>query len=334
MAELNNLGVPPLAGIATYEEASRAGLGVDESVERLRRLEYMARRLHLIGARLLPTVPEWEVKCGLGVHGWMDAELCGAIQRRINELRHPSLKFDSSPDEELTAAFDKLGESASTLELLGGLERARRELLGGIDDYLASANPLADFPTVHLLRKARPEQEMIFGWTSSALEGLTRRYEEEPGAVPEPATGSAPRRDPRFRDTFNTSAKIDQYYKDESRPIDERAFALAYKRLREMDVPEWMGPILSSAKDRPWEYHVDLSRQLSDETRHAMMGEVALHSYGVPHYSYPVPINAVEALNSRVRPARGSPIALGHRAEPDAGRHREAIRVPGRARAR
>ena len=33
-----------------------------------------------------------------------------------------------------------------------------------------------------------------------------------------------------------------------------------------------------------------------------MMGEVVLHSHGVPHYAFPVPINAVEALNSEFDP--------------------------------
>jgi len=28
------LGIPPLAGLATYEEAARVGFGVDENVER------------------------------------------------------------------------------------------------------------------------------------------------------------------------------------------------------------------------------------------------------------------------------------------------------------
>ena len=301
MSEIDNLGVPPLAGISTYEEASRPGLGVDESVERLRRLEYMLRRLHLTCARLLPTVPEWEVKCGLGVHSWLDAEACGAIQTRINELRHPSLRFNDSPDERLTTVFDELLEAESTVELLAGLELMRAELLAAIDEYRAAANPLADFPTVFLLRRVRGEQSDVLEWTRAALEGLRRHY----ATATEPPPGKSrltPRRDSRFRDAFNTSAKIDRYYNDESRPADERAFALAYKRLREMDVPEWMGPILSSAQDRPWEYHIELSRQLCDETRHAMMGEVVLHAHGVPHYAFPVPINAVAALNAEFDP--------------------------------
>jgi len=321
VVELDNLGIPPLAGIATYEEASRPGLGVDEAVTRLRRLEYFFRRLHLISAVALPTVPEWEAKCGLGLHSWLDAEACGAVRTRINELRHPSLRFHDSPDERLTTLFDELGQFNSTVELLAGLDVVRTDLVAAIDDYIALTNPIADFPSVHLLRRLRGEQAGVLEWTCAALAGLSQHYGEqvEPWAAhmravledrdtelrcaAEPRERDVtPRRDARFQDAFNTSAKIDTYFADESRPADERAFALAYKRLREMDVPEWMGPILSSAAKRPWEYHTDLSRQLWDETRHAMMGEIVLNSHGVPHFAFPVPMNGVEALNLEFEP--------------------------------
>jgi hypothetical protein len=311
--ELDNLGIPPLAGIATYEEASRPGLGVDESVARLRRFEYFFRRLHLLSAVALPIVPEWEAKCGLGVHSWLDAQACGALRTRINELRHPSLRFDDSPDERLTTLFDQLAAFHSTIELLAGLDVVRTDLVAAIDDYIAIANPLADFPSVHLLRRLRSEQADVLAWTRAALAGLSAHSGESgeawaahlraPVRLRAPRERDVtPRRDERFKDAFNTSAKIDTYFADRSRPADERAFALAYKRLREMDVPEWMGPIVSSASGRPWEYHIDLSRQLMDETRHAMMGEVVLHSHGVPHYAYPVPIDGVEALNTEFTP--------------------------------
>jgi hypothetical protein len=305
--EIDNLGIPPLAGIATYEEASRPGLGVDASVERLRRLEYILRRLHLLAARALPVVPEWEAKCGLGVHSWLDAEACGAIRRRINELRHPSLRFDDSPDDALTSAFDALAGFRSSAELFAGLALARTDLVEAIGAYVDAANPLADFPTVRLLRQIHSEQSQVLEWTRAALAGL----QQHDGEQPPPPDDVTPRRDSRFKDTFNTSAKIDMYFKDRSRPTDERAFALAYKRLREMDVPEWMGPILSSAAGRPWEYHMELSRQLSDETRHAMMGEVVLHHHGVAHYAFPVPVVAAEALNTAFEPREAHLVLWG-----------------------
>ena len=69
-----------------------------------------------------------------------------------------------------------------------------------------------------------------------------------------------------------------------------------------MDVPEWMAPIIYAAEHKPWEYHRDLGRQLWDETRHAMMGETALHAAGVPFYDYPIDMAASASLNTEFTP--------------------------------
>jgi hypothetical protein len=54
-----------------------------------------------------------------------------------------------------------------------------------------------------------------------------------------------------------------------------------YKRLREIDVPEMMASILTETPGQPWGYYRDMTRQLWDEARHAMMGEVGFVSLGV-----------------------------------------------------
>ena len=59
---------------------------------------------------------------------------------------------------------------------------------------------------------------------------------------------------------------------------------------------------LSSGCGKPFEYYRDLSRQLWDETRHAMMGEVALYRCGVPFYAYPVDMVASFTLNLQFTP--------------------------------
>ena len=63
-----------------------------------------------------------------------------------------------------------------------------------------------------------------------------------------------------------------------------------------------MAPILYRTEGKPWEYYVDISRQLWDEARHAMMGEVALTAIGVPFYRYPLDRKFSELLNSRFTP--------------------------------
>ena len=61
-------------------------------------------------------------------------------------------------------------------------------------------------------------------------------------------------------------------------PPRAKILMLYYKRLREIDVPEMMASILAETHDKPWEYSRDLSRQLWDEARHAMMGEAGFIS--------------------------------------------------------
>ena len=112
-----------------------------------------------------------------------------------------------------------------------------------------------------------------------------------------------PRRDGRFVDPYNEFAEMYDRYRDESRPLDERVLALVYMRLREMDVPEYMAPIIADDAGRDWSYRHDLSRQLWDETRHAMMGEVALVREGVPFYAFPIPIVGSATLNTEFTPA-------------------------------
>ena len=114
-----------------------------------------------------------------------------------------------------------------------------------------------------------------------------------------------PRRDARFDDPFNTTAQIDEYYYDESKP-DRRAHVGARcKRLREMDVPEWMAPILFKTRGKPWDYYRDIARQLWDEARHAMMGEIALCRARHAVLPYPIDLSASVSLNTRVHAARG-----------------------------
>jgi hypothetical protein len=69
---------------------------------------------------------------------------------------------------------------------------------------------------------------------------------------------------------------------DESMPARPKVLMLYYKRLREIDVPEMMATIVAETEGKPWDYYLDMTRQLWDEARHAMMGEVGFASQGLP----------------------------------------------------
>jgi hypothetical protein len=334
---IDNLGIPPLAGLCSYEDACRTGYEVDHNVDLLKRYNYVATRLNAIMAAHLAHTPEWEVKCALSLHMWLDAEHSAALRRRVAEMREPPLHLDAVPDPKLQSWLDETIRAANTVELLVGIYRvAKAELARALRKHLQETNPLVDHPTCRVLRFLLDEQEQMIAWGEQAITALTqdpaasetaaaweahlRAFLQDAGGLPGDLAGDGrplpepradgrpyemdarPQRDERFVDVFNRSAKIDEYWKDEDRPDDERAYALLHKRLREMDVPEWMAPIIYKTTGKPWDYYVDMSRQLWDEARHAMMGEVGLCRDGMPFYQYPVDLQASTTMNLDFEP--------------------------------
>src|SRR5260370_39546562 len=66
----------------------------------------------------------------------------------------------------------------------------------------------------------------------------------------------------------------------------DKTLMIFFKRLREVDVPEMMASIIQETKDKPWEYYREMTRQLWDEARHAIMGELGLVRLGIAWTKY------------------------------------------------
>src|SRR5919199_3701371 len=114
MSSAPSPGVPELAGLSTYEDAARVGYSVDENVRALTRLHWVARRLMEIAIAHLPATPEWEVKCGLALHQWQDAEHAEALRRRVGEMRSPPPRLDAPPDDALHAFLEEVLRARDT----------------------------------------------------------------------------------------------------------------------------------------------------------------------------------------------------------------------------
>ncbi len=90
---------------------------------------------------------------------------------------------------------------------------------------------------------------------------------------------------------------------DEKQPVELKVLMMFYKRLREIDVPEMMSSIITETKGKPWGYYRDMTRQLWDEARHAMMGEVGFVSLGLD-WPKLVMVNSTwsRMLNAQLKP--------------------------------
>ncbi|MCY4410960.1 MAG: hypothetical protein OXC27_10865, partial [Caldilineaceae bacterium] len=85
--------------------------------------------------------------------------------------------------------------------------------------------------------------------------------------------------------------------------VTERNWFQLYMRLTEMHVPELMALIIYDWDDQPWEFYHEMARQLWDEARHAMMGEIAFELSGLNWAAVPHEISFGEFPNTQLEPA-------------------------------
>jgi hypothetical protein len=321
-------GIPPLAGVCSYEEAARIGYPVEENVRRLLCFHWVEKRLLEIAVSRITATPEWEVKGALAYHQWLDAEHADALRTRIHEMRHPVPRLDGPPDRALEAFLAQVAAGGDTVELLAGIYGVvRPALLHAYRRHLAATNPLVDHPTRRVLRIAVAEEEEALAWGTRALGALFAADPESTlraarwqghlervlaaaggivgdsaapaGPLPTPRPPVAPdfhpRRDARFRGSYNFEFPPHVVYNHPDVPADERNLALLCKRLLEVDVPEMMASFIAEQPGKPWEFYREYARQLWDEARHSMMGEAAFQARGVD-WRARIPLNVGFAL--------------------------------------
>jgi hypothetical protein len=327
-------GLPPLAGLATLEEAARPGLGIEECVTRLKRLHYAFVRLHEILTARITAEPIYELKSAFSHQAYLCAEHATALRTRVGEMREPPLGLDEVPHEGLAIFFDEILAAPTTEELLVGLyDHAFAEVSTTLHDYTATTNPLCDAPSVRLCRFAELEVRDIVRYGEKAIRCLvddsTRKamsaWEETllaciaaastvdgvayPGGLPARMHSAkpyvfdpVPKRDERFRDLWNQGVNPEAFLYDPEFEARPKTLMMLFKRIREIDVPEMMASIIHQTRGKPWKYYRDMSRQLWDEARHAMMGEVGFASLGVDWTRARISHNWSMRLNTECTP--------------------------------
>lgn len=276
------------------EEAARIGYSVDESVERLLRYHWIEKRLAEICTVRIPVTPEWEVKGAFSLHQWLDIEHAQMLRNRIREMRHPLPRLDVAPDNVIEAELREIEAATETFELIERLHKLRGSLLNAYREHYESINPLVDHPTRRVLRIIIMEEEDIMRWTDAAHAALLGEPRTGVFALTQPFE---PVRDGRFTGSYNFNFPPHNVKHLDYVNAEERNLALLCKRLLEMDVPEMMSSFISQRDTQPWEFQLDYRRQLWDEARHSMMGEVALEARGVDWTRIPLNVGFALRLN-------------------------------------
>jgi hypothetical protein len=321
-------GLPPLAGIASFAEAASRGLSVEECVRRHKHHHWLFRRLHEVFIKRLTAEPLYELKMAFSRQAHLCAEHAAALRSRVAEMREPPYGLDQAPDAAIDAFCDELLATPDTASLvLGVYEVALPHLAASLAAYQADTNRLADNPSWRVNRFSLIEVEEMVAYGRTAVAALVdakRRVELAPwlallGKLLAPTSADAvparhfsakdfvydgvPKRDERFPDPYNLGVHAEAFLYDEQMPVAPKTLMLYHKRLREIDVPEMMASILAETPDKPWDYTCDMTRQLWDEARHAMMGEVGFVQAGIDWRKF-VRVNHTWslALNTQLKP--------------------------------
>ena len=323
------------------EQAQQPGLAVEECVRRLKRYHYAFKRLHQIFTARITAEPIYELKMGFSLHAHLCAEHTSALRQRVGEMREPPLGLEAVPDPNLALFFDEILAAPSTEELLVGLyEKAVPALKAALMQQVRDTNHLIDQPSVRLCRFALLELEDMLEFGTKSIAALTSRNNAEGKGMLATETRTellddclaasggldgtqkpikktikpcysarpyqydrVPKRDERFPDPYNMGVNAEAFLYDPKFPPQPKILMMFYKRLREVDVPEMMASIITETSGKPWAYYRDMTRQLWDEARHAMMGEVGFASLGID-WPKQVMINHTWslALNTQLKP--------------------------------
>lgn len=328
-------GLPPLAGLQTMAEAATQGLTVTESVARLKRLHWSLKRLHGILVSRIAATPIYELKMAFSLHAHYCAEHVGEFAKRVKEMRQPPYGLEVSPDPSLDIFFDEILSARATEALVLGLYAfAIPAVTRALTRMMDETNKLFDHPTYRICRLTLVEMQDVqqYGeealrclvsqeqhdtlrhWTSTLQRLLAAAGDLDGTLTP---TGEkvhrvfsatpyrydrVPQRDQRFQDPYNMGVNAEaMLFNAEIEPLP-KSIMLYFKRMREIDVPEVMSSILAETSGKPWEYYRDMTRQLWDEARHAMMGELGFVSMNIDWTTIPLNFTWSLGLNTKLSP--------------------------------
>jgi hypothetical protein len=310
-----------LAGLCSYEQAAQMGYSVQQDVERFVRYAWFEKQAMELGLAWLNPTPEWELKEAISLHVYLDAEHVSALRERVSEMRNPPPRMDVCPSPAIQAFIDELLTAEDTLEKVVGLYGVLKPaLIAAYRQHIEKAHPLVDYPTRRMLKHILLDEEDIMRWGQPAVAALTASPEgkaraaqwrahlnaylqaaggitgdDDTSVIVPPSRVKAPfepdffpARDERFIHQWNFVFPPHEVARTDGVPAEERTLALMCKRALEMDVPEAMARMMWEATGQPWQYYVEMGRQLWDEARHAMMGTVYLEHHGIEWKEIPL----------------------------------------------
>jgi hypothetical protein len=239
------------------------GYDVDENAIRFSGYFHVLRELVHLTAGHLALEPRFEVKALLGDHLHDDARAVTKIRRRLYELRdggdHPG-----APSHELAELLDRANTEDTHEYLQIAYGELKPTLIAAVRIHLENLEPLIDEPSLRLLTQLLHRQERHVTELPAQSEHIAfddlgalevRLGETRPLKILPPLERPA-------RDAFVEVVDVT------TEPADEKHFFHALMDT-ELCAAELTARNSHEHPDMPWDFHVDMARQVWDELRHA-----------------------------------------------------------------
>jgi hypothetical protein len=299
--------LPACSGIT---DVRRLGWPVEVCAQLVARFAAIKKKCVYIAAARMPGTPEWELKAALAKWMWEDATHYRALEERLTELRANKSEIDKVLDYQLGDVLTEILHSPGSLELCTGMfDVLAPAFCTALRIYFAETQPLVDAPTVRLLKTilAEEEERLELGMRfvkvlaqrerGAAIRAEWKRHFEHflaaahgvlgRQSLPEGFTRPVPRATEAYRvpREFARDERFDVAIPKRGQKNlgpDNALRQMMWVRSQEMCVAETVATILYEWDDLPSEAIVDLARHCWDETRHSLMGQVALEAEGFP----------------------------------------------------
>jgi hypothetical protein len=142
-------------------------------VARLKRIHYCFVRLHEILTARITAEPIYELKMGFSLHSHYCAEHTTALRQRIGEMREPPLGLEEVPHPALEIFLDEILSAPTTEQLVVGIyDKALPAIKHAFEKHLTDTNPLADHPSVRLIRFTLLEVDEMLNYGAQVIRSL------------------------------------------------------------------------------------------------------------------------------------------------------------------
>ncbi len=287
-------------------------LRIADQIQIITRFVYLEWASARLIAGWLPAAEEFEWKCALAKMIWQNMTVADRLLTRKQELS--SSRSISIPSPALHECIQQVSAADGFFPFIAGwfLEVTRAQLLD-YEQFMEELDPIFDAPTLELLQECLPKKQQQLKWAAnlihdavkepSVLEAVkrwrtyTRQYllslggldEKQEVLVEKPASpiteayGPAPRQ----RSKPYWLKPGDLFNPPEAFANNLKTFMWHYAT--EVQVLDPMCYVFYGVDDMPFEFYLDLSRHIWDESRHHQMGVRRLQQMGYDLKDIPLP---------------------------------------------